>query len=246
TVRLAHQYSILDQDREDQRICLESNEGPSWDHIWKIHVPFRIQFFLWKAIQDGIPTKANLWFGDSNWDTICPRCGVETETTTHALFFCTKNHEFWSNSALALDMRNWRYTDSVRQTLQRFFQLRGGMTGPPNFYDTIMYVIWMSRNELIFEQKRPEPAEALKRAKQFLITQDRTAPIPPRPVPPTPQASEGWHAINVDASWTKPGTPGGTGFTIKSHTSSLICAGYDSARAANPEEVEAIAVIRGM
>ncbi|KAF6144178.1 hypothetical protein GIB67_004851 [Kingdonia uniflora] len=50
----------------------------------------------------------------------------------------------------------------------------------------------------------------------------------------------------MDASWTKNNIPEGTGFTIKSHTDVFLCAGFDSARAEDPEEAEAISVIRGI
>ncbi|KAF6147011.1 hypothetical protein GIB67_036730 [Kingdonia uniflora] len=63
-----------------------------------MNVPFRIQFFVWKALQDGIPINHKLRFVDHNREAPCPRCLEEVETTTHALFFCKKVRATWAKS----------------------------------------------------------------------------------------------------------------------------------------------------
>ncbi|KAF6157853.1 hypothetical protein GIB67_003753 [Kingdonia uniflora] len=80
-----------------------------------------------------------------------------------------------------------------------------------------------------------------------------TAPLPSKTTPrpqhislPLPAVEEGWHIVTVDGAWSNIDSQGGSGFVIKTHASSIIGTGYDSSRAADPEEAEAISVIRGM
>ncbi|KAF6151987.1 hypothetical protein GIB67_010561 [Kingdonia uniflora] len=109
-----------------------------------------------------------------------------------------------------------------------------------------MFVIWTSRNELLFDQKKFLPREALNKAKQYLVHHSRP-PTPMRQVNrPAPIAQAGWHTINVDASWSKADIPGGTSFIIKTHLGNIVCAGHEAAQAEDSKEAEAISVIRGM
>ncbi|KAF6160055.1 hypothetical protein GIB67_034876 [Kingdonia uniflora] len=88
TVKTVHNYSLKEQNSEHLGCNTTNIDDFVWETIWKMKVAFRIQLVLWKAIQDGIPTKLNLWYGYGDWDTNCPQCGSETKTTSHALFFC--------------------------------------------------------------------------------------------------------------------------------------------------------------
>ncbi|KAF6153870.1 hypothetical protein GIB67_001103 [Kingdonia uniflora] len=86
------QSAYLSSNQKDFKHKPDNGQGVgntiNWSAVWKMEVPFRIQFFIWKAIQNGIPTNHNLWHRDADSVTLCPRCGEEDETTTHALFFC--------------------------------------------------------------------------------------------------------------------------------------------------------------
>ncbi|KAF6167068.1 hypothetical protein GIB67_041323 [Kingdonia uniflora] len=229
-MRSVHNSVFLDQNQTTNALGKEDPDGFLWGNIWKMTCPFRIQLFLWKAIQDGIPTKFRLWYGEDDWDTNYPRCGIETETTSHALFFCREVHDYWYNLDLSLDFQNWDYSESVSKTIQQCYRKQGGTDNLPAYcsiLSAIMYVIWTFRNELIFEQKRIQPIEAIKGAKLYIVPHTRDSP-PLKIVKTPPNVHEGWHTVNVDAAWIKPDNMG------------------ELARAADPEEAEAIAVIRGM
>ncbi|KAF6160682.1 hypothetical protein GIB67_019622 [Kingdonia uniflora] len=229
---------------------LANRSGLSWDFIWKLQVPFRLQLFLWKAIHNGILTKFNLWQGNEDWDTNYPRCDTKMETTAHALFFCPKIRDIWYESDLNIEFRLTTYSDSLLDIFHRCFLLSRNDSNISLYcrnFCSIMYAIWMSRNLLIFEQKNQNPKEIVKHTKHLRLN-DLPAPVhrsrPPPYLPPIVQ--EGWHIIQVDASRTTQGNLRGTGFTIRNHLTSVLCAGYGHARATDSEEAEAIAVIRGL
>ncbi|KAF6148764.1 hypothetical protein GIB67_019372 [Kingdonia uniflora] len=152
----------------------------NWKRIQNLKIPFCIQFFLWKALHNGIPTKQNLWHGDDNWNTICPRCGEEDQTTTHALFFYNNVREFWALSNHNSDLRNWAYSDSMENVMTIFtFQKRNDLdtTILWRMIDAIMFVIWIDRNELVFNKVKPNPPKAIKIAMSFFL-HPLTSPLP--------------------------------------------------------------------
>ncbi|KAF6151107.1 hypothetical protein GIB67_010006 [Kingdonia uniflora] len=168
--------------------------------------------------------------------------GEEEESTTHTLFFCKSIKEYWALSVLHTDLSICTYFDSVENVLNTLTTSTLWST-----IGAITYVIWMDRNELIFNKEKPLPIKAIKLARGYLTQ----SPLPSNSSQQSfdltsPQAPEGWHIITVVASWINNRTLGGTGFTIKTYQSGLICAGYDSAIVEDAKEAEAITVIRGM
>ncbi|KAF6175478.1 hypothetical protein GIB67_021968 [Kingdonia uniflora] len=251
TVKSAHNYSTKEHSCHFADTNTAGTNRFSWDGIWQLQVPLCIQLFLWKVVQEGIPMKFNLWHGTADWDTNCTRCGSETESTAHALFFCTKIHDIWIESDLAIDFRSWNYSDCIYSIIYRCFLLSQEASNLFSFcskLSTIMYAIWIYRNELVFERKIQTARETLAKAKRFLIVNPRNVlpMLNSRPPPFQAETLVGWHVINVDASWFSQDTPGGTSFIIKSHQNLIVCAGCGSIRAADPEEAEAVAVVRGM
>jgi hypothetical protein len=59
-----------------------------WRTIWKIKGPRVVHLFLWKACQNLLPTKANLYRRHINSNPLCPICGIEEETLGHILWSC--------------------------------------------------------------------------------------------------------------------------------------------------------------
>ncbi|KAF6159033.1 hypothetical protein GIB67_022188 [Kingdonia uniflora] len=81
-----------------------------WANIWRLNIHFRVQFFVWKALQDGIPTNHKLRFVDYSRVASCSRCLEEVETTTRALFF-------WHASSRAADAKEAEAISVIRGTV---------------------------------------------------------------------------------------------------------------------------------
>ena len=56
-----------------------------WRRLWKMKVPNKIKKFLWHACSEALPTRCNLLWRKVLDDSTCPRCGIESESTLHAL-----------------------------------------------------------------------------------------------------------------------------------------------------------------
>lgn len=67
-----------------------------WKQIWSLRSPRVVQFFLWKACQNILPTKANLYKRNLSLDPLCPICGRSEETVCHILWHCPSTHDVWS------------------------------------------------------------------------------------------------------------------------------------------------------
>ncbi|KAF6137206.1 hypothetical protein GIB67_030970 [Kingdonia uniflora] len=114
--------------------------------------------------------------------------------------------------------------------------------------NSFFYVIWLSRNDLIFNYAPSFPSAAVCRATSYLVS-PTSPPLPlnstPRIFPP-PDVEEGWHTALVDGAWTSKDSLGGSSFVVKTHSGLIIGAGYDSSWTTDSEEAEALSVIRGI
>uniref|UniRef100_A0A2N9GG60 Reverse transcriptase zinc-binding domain-containing protein n=1 Tax=Fagus sylvatica TaxID=28930 RepID=A0A2N9GG60_FAGSY len=90
TVKSAYQLAILTKH--------ESVSGSSstmkqyrkfWKVLWKIKVPDKIKIHLWRACMNALPTGLALHRRRVINDPLCPVCGGEVETPTHALWSCS-------------------------------------------------------------------------------------------------------------------------------------------------------------
>ncbi|KAF6135213.1 hypothetical protein GIB67_035284 [Kingdonia uniflora] len=123
------------------------------------------------------------------------------------------------------------------------------MKNPPGrSVSTISFAIWTSRNALEFEQKPTTTRDILLHANKLHILPNDSSSLPLtiRQALIQYQVQEGWHIINVDASWIAQDKTEGSGFTIKNHLDLFICAGFEQVRADDAEEAEALSALRGL
>lgn len=66
--------------------------------VWNTHLLPKIQLFLWKVLQNAIPTGDDLQRREVLSNTICVRCGSQ-ETTLHLFFHCDFAKQIWRHTA---------------------------------------------------------------------------------------------------------------------------------------------------
>lgn len=81
-------------------------EKPLWNWIWKFLYPKKIQFFIWKAMRNWVPTRQYLAFSRPYISDRCPRCN-NFETTIHILRDCPWAKEVWCHSLSVLPLTFW-------------------------------------------------------------------------------------------------------------------------------------------
>ena len=56
-----------------------------WQRLWKAKIPNKIKAFSWRAYQNILPTKMNLFHRQVIEDPTCYECGLGPETVLHVL-----------------------------------------------------------------------------------------------------------------------------------------------------------------
>lgn len=133
-------------------------------NIWSPHLLPKIKFFLWKVANDALPTGANLQKRGLLVNTTCPQCG-EVETIARILLKCRFAVEVW-------DLGSW--TTSIETTgdftFKELLQASAHWTNLPpfgiigNVLPWIIWTIWTSRNQFIFEKRITMPQEIILKA----------------------------------------------------------------------------------
>ncbi|KAK3204897.1 hypothetical protein Dsin_018943 [Dipteronia sinensis] len=71
--------------------CLNTDRNAvwNWKFIWKLHLPPRVQYFLWLVMHEKIFTNSQRAARGMDSDGFCPRCEVAIEDTDHLLRGCS-------------------------------------------------------------------------------------------------------------------------------------------------------------
>ena len=73
-----------------------------WQLIWKVRTPHKVNLFVWKLMQDSLPTFLALKNRGICHHSTCPFCNEEEESTSHLFLHCTFTRACWHGSTLAI------------------------------------------------------------------------------------------------------------------------------------------------
>lgn len=127
--------------------------------IWKVKVPPKVNFFVWRLKNSSLPTTENLVKRNvqiQNWDSKCPFCNELEESTEHTMFSSKKSSRIWNYFMQVLDI------DFVSpNSACAYFEQHVISSGKSNLSDgwkilwcAIMCNLWNSRNNCIFRDKQ--------------------------------------------------------------------------------------------
>lgn len=136
--------------------------------IWKLQIPPKLQHYFWRIITGALPVSERLISRTINVDPLCKRCCTELETINHVLFECIHAKAVWRCS-------HFQQFDNpateLEDNLKIILDIMKTSTLPPQvcfFPCWILWFLWKSRNELIFENRCDHPSEDSKRAEYAL------------------------------------------------------------------------------
>jgi hypothetical protein len=72
-----------------------SNMSQLWRTVWNFKGPRALKMFLWRACNNILPTKENLYRGKIIDDSKCAICGGDTETLGHVTWSCAAARDVW-------------------------------------------------------------------------------------------------------------------------------------------------------
>jgi hypothetical protein len=67
-----------------------------WHKLWCLHVPGKVQHFLWRTCQEVLPIRYNLHKRHITKEALCVFCSQVEETMTHVLWACPFANSVWS------------------------------------------------------------------------------------------------------------------------------------------------------
>ena len=76
----------------------EANEerSPIWRFIWKSEVIPKVKLFIWRLVQNIIPTVENLRYKRIQLPNNCSVCGGNGENSVHVMFDCPLSISIWA------------------------------------------------------------------------------------------------------------------------------------------------------
>ncbi|XP_042954577.1 uncharacterized protein LOC122290987 [Carya illinoinensis] len=139
----------------------DSEKSELWKHIWELEVYGGCKHFLWKAVSNTLPTRANLYKRKIIEDPLCPICQREEENVLHALWSCPAASDVWGE--MLSPVQKWRLEEKDFQQL--WLRMVKRLTkNQIEITVNIMKRIWGRRNEVLFENKFMDPGKLVQNA----------------------------------------------------------------------------------
>ena len=139
--------------------------GDKWRKIWQIREPKVVQTFIWKACQNVLPTKENLFRRHITQDSLCPMCGREDETPVHIMWNCLSARDVWMVSNRKLQKCSSEAIDFVG-LLEHLFDILS--QEEMQVFVMVARQLWFRRNGVIHEGEMLSPSMVIKQARDML------------------------------------------------------------------------------
>ena len=189
-----------------------------WQKIWRLWILNKLKTFTWRACQNFLPTKANLYSRGVLDDPTCEACGQTAETSWHLLWDCRHAREVWSATGIPFYNMGEYYCDFIDLVWYLIFRQHVGQD-LLELIITIAWCMWYNRNRTRHGPQRHSLNEIINKVAHFTCPQ-HTGPSNTHSVPP----SNPWFKINTDASIFKNLSSVGIGTVIRDHAGTIIAA----------------------
>ncbi|CAN7095354.1 unnamed protein product [Brassica rapa subsp. narinosa] len=153
-----------------KRIFEENNDlNPDFDWmklVWKLHIPPKIQHFLWRLLNDALPVGELLAIRGINTDLHCKRCG-EAESLHHLFLQCPFAVELWHQAPVSPQIPDSLSIENLKVWLKRtvFSQVLPpvGLSSSP-VIPWLLWNVWTARNKVVFEGKVFQVTEVISKS----------------------------------------------------------------------------------
>ncbi|XP_042952202.1 uncharacterized protein LOC122289284 [Carya illinoinensis] len=120
---------------------------------------------MWKAGNDLLATRWNLFKRKILNDPLCPICQTDNEIVMHLLWQCPAANAIWTE--MIIPIQKWNVAED--DFLSMWGRMKGKLTEPKlELIAATMRMLWMRRNELVFDKKFRSPMSAIRATKESL------------------------------------------------------------------------------
>ncbi|PNT76018.1 hypothetical protein BRADI_1g43072v3 [Brachypodium distachyon] len=182
-------------------------EGKQWTTLWKVKVPSKIRVFLWRLVQQSLPTGDMLAHRHMAENSRCAIYG-EGDSWRHSLLSCTMARCVWS----LVDEHVTEHMAATEEpsSKQWLFAMMGSLEHDEFIKMVVtLWAIWHARRKAIHENTFQSPLSTFAFVERFIEEiSPGVAYAPPRqrsrqPAPRWLPPPAGCTKINVDAAVAK-------------------------------------------
>ncbi|KAF7844578.1 ribonuclease H [Senna tora] len=139
-----------------------SHRNNIWRLIWRLKLPYRIVMFMWRVLNNNLPTFSVLNRHHMPLQNICNACNQDDESLIHVFLQCNFASAVWfgthlgfqSHNHLASSMMDW-FHNCILSSHDRILDSHIA------FICVVLHVIWRCRNLRVMEGKHTDPIKAL-------------------------------------------------------------------------------------
>lgn len=197
---------------------LQSGGLFKWLRLWSLSIPPKMKNFMWRVLNDCIPTLGNLRRKHVNVHPICKICKLSEETIDHILISCPFASRCWEISNLQVVLNSdW----PIFQRIVMFFDSLDLKV--LEVCCSILWSLWNHRNSVVWDNKYKTCAQVLNEASSSLfqwqqaqVCQNRISAHFHRErmlvwqPPPS-----GWKSCSVDAAFEEKENKSAYGFVLR-------------------------------
>jgi hypothetical protein len=165
SVRSAYHMEVERRIRNRGSSSTDPSSVSLWKRIWSLKVPRSITLFLWRACNEILPTRYNLFKRKIFPDFLCPMCGLEPETSGHILWGCDSARAVWGMCGGYLQKSLVFLEDFLSIFEYLCERLNNEML---ELFAVIAYKLWPHRNRAVFDNVLLPPSCLLKGAADML------------------------------------------------------------------------------
>ncbi|KAM1559490.1 hypothetical protein ACFX1Z_002858 [Malus domestica] len=124
----------------------------AWKQIWRLQVPNKIKFFIWKCCNNALAVRHNLQRRHMRVENICGVCNTFDEPKNHLFFNCEFSHRFWFCSPLHLNSCELAGADFLGSWDKICTRVKNRDKGEEILQKFVfgLWRLWKNRNELVF------------------------------------------------------------------------------------------------
>jgi hypothetical protein len=204
SVLSAYHLEVGRRDRDNWSTSMGNSVSLLWRRLWSVKLPRYILLFLWRACNDILPTKNNLYKRKVVTDQLCPMCSSEAEFVGHALWRCVSAQAVWGCCEGPIQ----KSSVEAEEFFDIFAILCDRLEDTElERFASVAHKIWSRRNRLVFGGTILPPTVLIKEAIE-LVEDFRKAQLGSADLGQGGQTSHGrWHRpapnsikINWDAT----------------------------------------------
>lgn len=120
-----------------------------YEQLWKMILPSKIKFFMWRLSHNFLPTLENLYMRRLVNSVTCPRCRGEPKTLDHVCWVYPASREVWNLIGLQLnvDQRIGGIVEDLTLIFQHSLIFQRWMVC------CALWSLWYDQNRLVHESK---------------------------------------------------------------------------------------------